>query len=233
MKRAVTSVLAASACLALAACSSSSAPTTPKLSATALLAKAQAAADQANAVHFTITSSNVSLDGTNLISGEGDLARPSSLQGSFSVAVSGFTAKVKVAAVGNTFEAELPFTSQYKVTNPAEFGLTNPAELLDPTNGLVKLLVIAQDAQIGPSQRVDGELLDTVNYSVPGSTIPVLPDENPSQPVKLTVGIDSSSYQLRTVTMVGPLTSATSNCTYVVTLSDYNEHVTITLPSVS
>lgn len=233
MKRAVFLLAGlALAGLGLAACSSS-ASSTPKIGATALLQKARATADQANSVHFVISSSNVSLDGTNLIKGEGDLARPNSMQGSFSVAVSGFTANVKVAAVGDTFEAELPFTSSYKKTDPSEFGLTNPAELLDPTNGLVKLLAIAQNAQLGPSQRVDGELLYTVDYTVPGSDIPVLPDENPSQPVKLTVGIDPSSYQLRTVTMVGPLTSATSNCTYVVTLTDYNEHVNITLPPVS
>ncbi|HWE57757.1 MAG TPA: LppX_LprAFG lipoprotein [Acidimicrobiales bacterium] len=215
----------------LAGCSSSKPSPRADQSPATLLQKARQTADAANAVHFVISSSNVSLSTTNLINGQGDLARPSSLQGSFNVAVSGFTAKVKVVAVGDTFEAELPFASQYKKTDPSEFGLTNPAELLDPANGLVKLLVIAQNPQAGPAQRLNGELLDTVTYSVPGSSIPVLPDENPSVPVKLTVGIDPSTHQLRTVTMVGPLTSAKSNCTYVVTLTDYNEHVSITLPT--
>lgn len=208
------------------ACSSS----TPHVDAATLLRKAKQAADGSSSVHFTLTSRNVAMSGTNLISGQGDLARPSSLKGSFGVAISGLTANVKVVSVGSVFEAELPFSSKYTKTDPASFGLTNPAELLDPAKGLTSLLAIAQNPKAGPSERVGGELLDTVTYTVPGSTIPVLPDANPSQPVRLTVAINPSNYQLRSVTLVGPLTSANSDSTYVVTLSDYDEHINITLP---
>lgn len=221
--------LAFVASCALAACGSSA----PKVSASVLLQKAKTKADSSSSVHFVVTSKNVALTGTNLVGGEGDLARPSSMQGSFSVAVSGFTANVKVVSVGDVFEAQLPFTSHYAKTNPANFGLTNPAELLDPNKGLTKLLTLAQNPKLGPSERVGGELLETVSYTVPGTAIPVLPDENPSQPVQLTVAINPSSYELRSVTLVGPLTSATSDSTYVVTLSNYDEHVNITLPPTS
>lgn len=214
----------------LAACGSSP---SAQVSAAVLLQKAKTTADAASAVHFVLTSSNVSLSGTNLVSGEGDLVRPSSLQGTFSVAVSGFTAKVDVASVGDVFEAKLPFTNHFQKTNPANFGLTNPALLLDPQKGLAKLLTLAQNPKLGPTKRVGGELLDTVSYSVPGSAVPVLPDANPSRPVQLTVAIDPRSYQLRSVTLVGPLTSATSDSTYVVTLTKYDEHVTVTLPPTS
>lgn len=210
----------------LAACGSS----TPKANAPELLQKAKTTADGASSVHFVLSSSNVSLSGTNIVSGKGDLVRPSSLQGSFSVALSGFTANVKVVSVGDVFEAETPFANHYTKTNPASFGLTNPAELLDPQKGLTNLLTLAQNPKLGPTRRVGGELLDTVTYTVPGTAIPVLPDANPGQPVNLTVAVDPTNFQLRSVTLVGPLTSATSNSTYVVTLSNYNEHVTITLP---
>lgn len=224
-----TAALVLLAAFALAACGSS----TPKVSAPVLLQKAKAKADASSAVHFVLTSKNVALTGTNLVGGQGDLARPSSLQGSFSVAISGFTANVKVVSVGDVFEAELPFSSHYTKTNPANFGLTNPAELLDRDKGLTKLLTLAQNPTLGPSERVGGELLETVSYTVPGTAIPVLPDENPSKPVQLTVAINPSNYELRSVTLVGPLTSATSDSTYVVTLSNYDEHVNITLPPAS
>jgi hypothetical protein len=213
----------------LAACGSSS----PKVSAPVLLQKARATLDAAPSVHFVLTSTNVGLSSTNLTGGEGDLTRPSSLKGSFRVAIKGLTANVKVVSVGTVFEAELPFTTTFTKTNPANFGLTNPALLLDPDKGLTSLLNIGQNPSLGPTKRVGGELLDTVNYTVPGDAIPVLPDANPSQPVKLTVGVNPSNYQLRTVTLVGPLTSATSNSTFVVTLSNYGEHVDITLPPAS
>ena len=222
---AVATILGVS--LVLAACGSS----TPKANAAELLQKAKATADGATSVHFVLSSSNVSLSSTNIVSGQGDLVRPSSLQGSFSVALSGFTANVKVVSVGDVFEAELPFTNHYTKTNPANFGLTNPAELLDPQKGLTNLLTLAQNPKLGPTKRVGGELLDTVSYTVPGAAIPVLPDANPARPVNLTVAVDPKTFQLRSVTLVGPLTSATSDSTYVVTLSNYNEHVAITLPS--
>jgi lipoprotein LprG len=221
--------LALAAASGLAACGSS----TAKVSAPELLQKAKEKADASSSVHFVVTSKNVALTGTNLVGGEGDLARPSSLQGSFSVAVSGFTANVKVVSVGDVFEAQLPFSNHYAKTDPANFGLTNPAQLLDPDKGLTKLLTLAENPKLGAPQRVGGELLETVSYTVPGTAIPVLPDENPSQPVQLTVAINPSNYELRSVTLVGPLTSATSNCTYVVTLSNYDEHVNITLPPTS
>lgn len=211
----------------LTACGAS---TAPKVSAVQLLQKAKQTADSAAAVHFTLTSSNVSLSGTNLVGGEGDLVRPSSLRGTFRVAVSGFTANVAVVSIGSVFEAKLPFAAHYAKTNPANFGLTNPAQLLDPDKGLTSLLTVAQDPKLGPSKRVGGELLYTISYTVPGSAVPVLPDADPSKPVQLTVAVNPSNDQLRSVTLTGPLTSATSDSTFVVTLSSYNEHVKITLP---
>jgi lipoprotein LprG len=223
---AAASVVVAAAATLSAGCGSSK----PHASAATLLQRARATADASSSVHFVLTSSNVSLSGTNIVGGVGDLVRPSSLRGSFSVSVSGFTANVKVVSVGDVFEAQLPFTSHYEKTNPANYGLTNPAQLLDRDKGLTNLLTLAQNPRLGPSKRVGGELLDTVTYTVPGTTIPVLPDADPSKPVQLTVAIDPGSYQLRSVTLTGPLTSATSDSTYVVTLSSYDEHVDITLP---
>ena len=213
----------------LTACGSS----TPHRSASQLLTKAKSTADSASSVHFNLTSKNVPLTGTNLIGGQGDLVRPSSMKGSFSVAVSGFTANVKVVAVGDAFYAQLPFSAHYQKTNPSDYGLTNPAGLLDPDKGLTKLLEEAQNPKLGSTVRVNGELLQTVDFTVPGNSIPVLPDDNPSEPVQVTVAIDPATYQLRIVTLVGPFASSSSNSTYVVTLSNYNEHVSITLPSSS
>lgn len=224
----VMSTLLAAAVLVSACGSSSTHP-----GATQILAKAKATADAASAVHFVLTSKNVALSGTNLVGGQGDLARPSSMKGSFSVAVSGFTANVKVVAVGDAFYAELPFSAHYQKTNPSDYGLTNPAELLDRDKGLTHLLSEAQNPTVGAPVRVGGELLDTVNFTVLGTSIPVLPDLRPSDPVQVTASINPSNSQLRIVTLVGPFTSAGPNSTYVVTLSNYDEHVSITLPSPS
>lgn len=226
-RRAVSGLAAVTAAVVtLTGCGSSG----PKVSATVLLSKAKATADSTDSLHFVLTSKDVASSGTNIVGGSGDLVRPDSLQGSFRVTVSGFTANVKVISAGGVFYAQLPFSSGYKKTDPASFGLTDPASLLNPDTGLTRLLALAQNPRSGPSVRINGELLDTVTYTVPGRAVPVLPDSNPSQPVTVTAAINPSDYQLRSVTLVGPFTSATANSTYVVTLSNYGEHVTISPP---
>jgi hypothetical protein len=227
--RARVGLVAAVALTLLTSCGSS----TPKLSATALLQKARGVVNASSGAHFVLTSTGVGTKGTNITGGEGDLIRPDELQGSFQVTVDGFVASVKVASIGNVFEALTPFASHYVVTNPASYGLTNPAELLDPVHGLTSLLTAAVDPQSGPSERINGELLDTVDFTVPGTDIPVLPDAAPSQPVAMVAAIDPSSYQLREVTLTGPLITATSNSTFTLVLTQYGEHVKITLPPTS
>lgn len=214
---------------ALAACGSS----TPKVSAQTLIQRAKAKADASSAVHFTLTSSKVATSGTNITAGNGDIARPDAIQGSFTVLISGFGANVKVVSKGGVFEALLPFAKAYVKTNPASFGLTDPAQLLDPNHGLTSLLAQAQNPKLTGQTRISGELLDTVTFTVPGATIPVLPDSNPSKPVTLIVAVNPSNYELRQITLIGPLTTAAYNSTFVVTLTKYNEQVNITLPPTS
>lgn len=229
---ATVAALVAIAALA-GACSNSSSPASSsktKLSATELLQKAKQTLDTASSAHFQLTSSGVKTSSTDLVNGSGEIVRPDGLQGSFGVSVGGFISEVQVASRGGVFEAKLPFKTTFEKTNPSSFGLTNPATLLNPDTGVAKLLSIAQNPKLGSQERISGELLDTVSYDVPGSDVPVLPDKNPSQQVHLTAAVDPSSYQLRSITLVGPFTSATSDSTYVVTLTDYDAHVTITLP---
>jgi LppX_LprAFG lipoprotein len=213
------------------ACGGSSSP--PKGNPETLLQQAKATLDAATSVHFKLSSSNVSSGGTNLTGGQGDLVRPDGMQGTFTVTIDGFSADVKVITKGGTFMAQLPFTSGYKVTKPSSFGLTNPAELMNPNTGLTNLLTEAQNPKFTGNVRIGGELLDIVAFTVPGSSIPVLPDSSPSKPVAAQAAINPSNHQLRQITLVGPFTSASSNSTFVLTLTNYNEPVTITLPAAS
>ncbi|MGH9115741.1 MAG: LppX_LprAFG lipoprotein [Acidimicrobiales bacterium] len=198
-----------------------------------LLSKAKAKLDSTQAVHFTLDGENVSNRGTNLTGGSGDIARPDLLQGSFSVSVNGFEANVGVASKGGVFEAKLPFSKHYAVTKPASFGLSDPSTLLDPNHGLSSLLSDASGAKVTGQERLSGELLDEVSFTVPGSTIPVIPDLKPSQPVDMVAAINPSSYEVRQMVLTGPFTSASSNTTYTVTLTRYGEPVTVTLPPTS
>jgi lipoprotein LprG len=215
--------------LLVGACGSSSSSGT-SAGAAALLHEAKVTVDASHSAHFSLTSHGISTGSTTITGGEGDIVRPDQMQGSFTVAIDGFGARVKVVAKSGVFEALLPFQSKYKVTSPSAYSLQNPAQLLDPAHGLSNLLIVGKDPRFTGKERIAGELLDEVTTTVPGSEIPVLPDANPSRPVTLVTAIDPQSHQVRQMVLTGPFTSATSNSTFDVTLSNYDEAVTITLP---
>jgi lipoprotein LprG len=201
----------------------------PKADPETLLHNAKVVIDSTPSVHFGLSSQNVSGGGINLTGGEGDLARPDQLQGSFTVVVNGSNANVKVAAKGGVFMVQLPFQSHYSRTSPSSFGLGDPSQLLDPTHGLSGLLVEGTNAQVSGQERISGELLYEVTSTVPGTAVPLLPNSKPSQPVTVVSAIDPHTYQLRQISLTGPFTSS-SNSTYTVTLTKYGEPVNITLP---
>ena len=85
---------------------------------------------------------------------------------------------------------------------------------------------------MGTQERLSGELLDSVDATVAGTDIPVLPDAAPKRPVELVALVNPVDDQLRQVRLTGPFISAQSDSTYVLTLTAYDEHLDITLPSV-
>ena len=196
----------------------------------ALLRSARASLDQTPALRFSLTSVGVSGPGADLVGGAGELARPGSLEGTFQVSTSGIQVGVKVIAIGSRFWAVLPFRSTYSRVDPAQFGLTDPGELLSPTRGLANLLTdMAGNARYEASVRLGGELLYVVSGTVAGSMVPVLPDADPSRPVHLTVYVDPTTDQVRQVTLAGPFTSSRTS-RYAVRLSGYGTHATISPP---
>lgn len=225
MRRGAAAVSAAVVAIAGTACGSSGS-SNPH----ALLAKAMQKVDGSSSLHFALTSKGATGDGTNVTGGEGDVARPDQLRGTFQVTVGGFNVSVKVLAAHGTFFAEAPFQSTYAPTDPTKYGIGNPALLLDPKQGLSSLLTNIQNPRAGGQTRVGGELVDTVTGTVPGTKIPsVLPDSAPSRPVDVSALIDRSSHEVRQFILTGPFTSPT-NSTYTVTLTKYGEPVHIDLP---
>jgi lipoprotein LprG len=215
--------------LMVASCGGHQSPT-EAVTPLALLQKSRTVVDATPAIHFNLSSTNVSHSGTELTGGSGDLVRPDGLTGSFSISSSGLGATVAVVEAGGRFYAKLPFTTHYVVTTPESFGLRDPAQLLNPNTGLSPLLTSMAGVHTEGSRRISGELVTVISGTIPGREVPVLPDLARSLPVSLTASIDPRSDQLRQVTLAGPFTSATATTTYTVTLTDYGEHVKITAP---
>jgi hypothetical protein len=212
--------------LLAAACGASGSSANPQ----ALLQGAKKTLDNTPGVHFTLQSSNASTSGTVIKGGQGDLVRPDKLAGSLDVLVNGFGASVKVIAVGNDVKAQLPFSTGYKKIDPATFGLGNPSDLLSPDRGLSNMLTAGTNPQVVGTERIGGELVQEVKSSIPGSAVPLLPNQDPSRPVTMIAAINPSNHELRQVTLTGPFVSKTSDSTFTVTLTNYGEQPQITLP---
>ena len=149
-----------------------------------LLAKAKKTLDAATSLHFTLTSTGAPATGTLLTGGEGDVARPSSFQGTLQVTANGNQANLKVVSVDKKVYAQLPFTPPYSVIDPAAFGFGDPGALLDPQNGISQLLTAGTNAKLGAEKRVSGEVVREVTSDLPGALVQkLLTSKDPSKAV--------------------------------------------------
>jgi hypothetical protein len=203
----------------------------PEESASDLLTRAKTALDDASSAHFVFTSENAPTTGTALIGGEGDIARPSSFEGTLKVMALGSTADLEVVSVDGTVYAQLPFTSGFSVVDPAQVGFGDPGALLDPDTGISQLLSQAESAELGEEKRIDGEVVQEVSAEIPGDLVEqILTSEDPSQPVEGVFSIASDSGELRRAQLTGPFFSADDNATFTLELSDFGADVEITAP---
>ncbi len=217
------------AMVVVAGCGPGSGASTAGVSPAVLLRQAKATIDAASAVHFSLTSAHATGSGTVLVGGQGDAARPDELSGTFTVEVSNLPITAKVIAIGGKVYLEAPFSNSYTPTDPAKFGIGNPAKLFDRTDGLSSLLPALTDLRPTGRVRIGSEVADQVQGVLPGAQLPVLPDSDRSVPVTVSVDVVPSSHQVRELVLTGPFTSAASS-TYTVELTDYDEVVHITAP---
>jgi lipoprotein LprG len=212
----------------LSGCGSSAATLDPSQ----LLRDGKKSIDSAPAVHFTLTSQGVTGTGTLITGGQGDARRPNSFTGTLTVVAAGFPITVKVVSTGGAFYAQTPLSSSYVKTDPSAYGFGDPAQLLDPNQGLSSLLTSCTGAANKATDLLNGEQLDEVACSMPGPLVAkLLTSADASQPVQATVGVDAGTHQLRRVALVGPFFDKGHDSTFTVVLDKYGENVAITPPA--
>jgi hypothetical protein len=203
-------------------------------SPTELLRQAKTTLDEATSVHFTLDTAEEPDGSAGLLGGEGDLLRPASFQGTLRVLVAGSQVEVEVVSVDGTVYAQLPFTDGFSVVDPADFGIGDPATLLDTDEGISQFLEAVEDPRLGEERRVDGEVVREVAGRLPGDLVEqLLTSEDPEQPVDVTFAITAERTQLRRAELTGPFFAAQDDATYVVELTDYGADVEISAPPTS
>jgi lipoprotein LprG len=206
---------------------------TPPSDPAQLLRDAKQSVDSAPSLHFTLSSANVSSTGTSITGGEGVARRPDGFAGKLTVSLGGFTLNVDVVSIGGVFYARSPLGSGgFDRTDPSKYGFGDPGKLLDPSNGLSSLLSMCASPSNRDGDRLNGEQLDEVACAMPGARVAaLLTSADPSQPVQATVGVDSTSHQLRRVVMTGPFFDKVHPSTFTVILDNYGQNVSITPPA--
>lgn len=201
-------------------------------SAADLLARAKSTLDETQSLHFVLESEGAPSTGTELVGGEGDIARPSSFEGTLKVLALGSTLDLQVVSVDGTVYAQLPFTSTFSVVEPAQFGFGDPGALIDAETGISQLLEKAESAELGEERRVDGEVVREVTAQLPGALVEqLLTSEDPSQPVQARFSVATESGELRRAELTGPFFAAGDDATYTLELSDFGADVEITAPA--
>jgi LppX_LprAFG lipoprotein len=200
-------------------------------SPTELLQQAKTTLDDATSVHFTLDTADRPDGATGLLGGEGDLLRPASFQGTLQVLVAGGEVEADVVSVDGMVYAQLPFTTGFSRIDPADFGIGDPAALLDPEEGISQFLESVEDPELGEERRVDGEVVREVTGRIPGDLVErLLTSEDPEQPVDVSFAITDEGTELRRAELTGPFFTAQDDATYVVELTAYGAHVAITAP---
>jgi len=217
----------------LAGCSSSKS-SAGSADPAALLVAARADLAATQTVHFSLTSTDVPGGGTRLVAGEGVIARPKLFQGKFAIMLNGSQVSVDLISAGNKVYAKLPFSSGYQVTDPSAFGLSDPAELIDPQTGIARMFGELTGVTDKGTLRIGDDVVTQVDGTLPGAVVgDLLTSADPAQPVKAELYVTQSGHELRRVVLTGPFFVKGQDSTFNLLLDQYGAPVTITAPTAS
>lgn len=198
----------------------------------AVLAQAKKVLDEAGSVHVVVTSEGVPPGVSGLRGAEGVAARPPAFDGELEVSVAGSLVTVGVISVDGTVYARTPFGPDYAPADPAQFGLSDPAELLDDETGVSSLLPASTDVRFGSEARVDGEVVREISAEIPGDVAEaVLTSADPATPVQAVFSVATETGELRGAELTGPFFAEGTDSTYTIVLDRYDEPVDISAPT--
>jgi lipoprotein LprG len=234
--RLAATALAVLCLMTTAACTGSGDTPSPTQSATTApsaeerLAAAKAKIDAAPSVHLGLASKDLPEGSNGIISGDGWGAHPPAFKGTFKVRLAGIEGDAEITSVDGAVYAKLPFVPGTRQVDPASLGLPDPATLFSPDAGLTSLMTKTISPTIAGQVRAGSEVLTTITGTIPGAAVVDLfkiGDRNGTFDV--TYGLTDGD-ELRQVTLTGPFFGAGTSSSYVLTLDQYGQPVTITAP---
>lgn len=203
----------------------------PELTASDILSKASDALKKVTSVHFRLVSTNGMMAiGTGLVAKtiEGDVVSPDKLKGTAVSTFGRLTVDVSFIVIGSQEYITNPISKQWQ---PVPSAVSAP-NLLDPDHGAPALLKAVTDPTKEANETVDG----TVCYHVTGKIAAALiaglvgAAGTPNTLVG-DILVGTNDFLVRQIRLAGPIaTNEPPGIQRTLTLSDFNEKVTIEAP---
>jgi hypothetical protein len=217
--------------LLLLACNGTSNTTsnhTPAPSAQTLIKNAQAAIQKVTSYHFNLKSQNIGASSALPIqSADGDVIVPDKLQANANVLFSGAVIQAQIITVGN--DEYLNLLGSWQKTS----GLLDPQALSDPQTGVAAILghlqnpsaPVSSSSGTTPCWSISGTLNATYLAGITGGGAPAGSVDN------VTTCIGKSDNLPYSILIKGIAAQGdTAQTSRTLTLSKFNEHITITAP---
>ncbi|MEX0427742.1 LppX_LprAFG lipoprotein [Nocardioides sp. DS6] len=196
------------------------------------LAEAKKHLDDTAGVHVVLATKDLPDGVDGLEKADGVLTRAPAFKGTITAPIKGLKASVDVVAVGGKVYVKLPFVGSFQAVDPADFGVPDPATLLDEKTGISSLLPATEKVTKGDSVRGgkdNKQVLTEYSGTVPGSAVAGI-ISGATGDFSATYTIDGDGVLTEAV-LTGHFngTGVAAN-TYTVDLDDYGTHPEITAP---
>jgi hypothetical protein len=198
----------------------------------ALLEAAADLLDQTSGVRFALEGDDLPEAGTVVIGANGIAAPPASFEGDIRIATGGLAATIEVVSVSGELWAKLPLTDSFAPVDADALGFSDPGRLLDPDQGVSRLLRSAADPELGEPTRVGAEVFDQVTATLPGELVgQVLAIADPAAAIEAVFRLDTDTGHLRQAVLTGPFVGEGADQTYTLQLDDYDQAADISAPA--
>ena len=214
----------------LAGCGGSDGDDTDTTELQKRLSAARATIDEAETVDIALSTTSLPDGVTGLLSATGQGNHSPAFKGKVKVVTGGSTLSADVVSADGTLKAKTSFSPLYLEIDPESLQAPDPAELLDPENGVTRILDQTDGLKEGDQSRDGSDVLTSITGTLPGSLVKtIIPSADDAAGFDVTYRLTDDD-ELRDATISGPFYPNGGDVTYKVELTTSDEPVTIKLP---
>jgi lipoprotein LprG len=226
-------LLLCAALVAVAGCTggaSNTAATTTGQGAQALLQRSSTSMGGVTSVQFGLTVAGT-LSAVPVRNATGSLTKAGDAKGSAQITEFGQLVQVEFVLVGDTFYLKGPTGKYQKLSASLAESLFDPTAILDPSRGVAHVLANVQNPQPQGGDTINGQAVTKITGKVRSKVAALLvPGISTDVDATLWLANDAKALPAKAEFVV-PTTAGSSGATVDVTLSNYNQPVTVTAPT--